>query len=720
MRYLMRPLAACGFAAALYVLLTALLTWPLVFSPGSVVPSDLGDPLLNTFLLSWNARVLPLTERWWNLPQFYPIPGVTAYSEHLLGLSVIATPVIALTGEPLLAYNVAFFLSFPLCALAAHWLCYVLTRRHDLGIVAGLAFGFAPYRMSQLAHVQVLSAYWMPLALAGLHLYFQRRRPWHLALFAGAWLLQALTCGYYLFYLSVLVGLWLLWFAVGRERWTDIARVLAAWAVAAAAMAPIAYGYFTHQRAYGLRRWPDEIQAFSADIASILKAPYNLRLWGWLDVVDRPESQLFPGITIVAVVCAGVVLAWTAAARSGVARLRAPRLLLLGAAVFAAVAATPLLFGPWKIDVFGLKLLSVGTPQKPFSVAVLLTTIALALHPSVRAGWRTRSPLAFYTLAAVAMWLFSLGPAPTLMNEPVLYKAPYSWLMLAPGVEGVRVPARFWVLATLCLAIGAALALRHVLSRWPTLVRIAPVVVGALVLVEGWPEPIRFEPPPDGRPVRARAVARLELPANPPHDSIVLYRAIDHRRPVLNGYSGYFAPHYWALQYLLEQHDPGVLGRLSAFGAIEVVVDHALDGGRGWRKFLSSQPEVELVHSDADSTTYRLRRGAAHQPLAHVDGAPVPIAGIRASLYQDLVGHMIDGDRITRWHTGGPQDPTNEIVLDLGQPREVHGWRSTSAGTSRTSRGCSSSRRPRTARPGRPHGAAAPRWSRSPRRSRNP
>jgi hypothetical protein len=56
-----------------------------------------------------------------------------------------------------------------------------------------------------------------------------------------------------------------------------------------------------------------------------------------------------------------------------------------------------------------------------------------------------------------------------------------------------------------------------------------------------------------------------------------------------------------------------------------------------------------------------------------VDGAPVPIAGIRASLYQDLVGHMIDGDRITRWHTGGPQDPTNEIVLDLGQPREVHG-----------------------------------------------
>ena len=37
--------------------------------------------------------------------------------------------------------------------------------------------------------------------------------------------------------------------------------------------------------------------AFSADVASVLKAPGNLRLWGWLDVVDHPESTLFPGIT---------------------------------------------------------------------------------------------------------------------------------------------------------------------------------------------------------------------------------------------------------------------------------------------------------------------------------------------------------------------------------------------------------------------------------------
>lgn len=668
-----RPVATFGLAVAVYVVLTAILTWPLVLRPGRIVPGDLGDPALNMFLLAWNARVLPLTERWWNLPQFYPVDGVTAYSEHLLGLSVITTPVFALTGNAVLAYNAAFFLSFVLCGIAAHLLGHVLTRRHAVSFVAGLAFAFAPYRMSQLSHIQVLSAYWMPIALAALHLFFQRRQARWIAVFAVAWLFQALSCGYYLFYLSALVGLWLIWFAVGRERWRDIATLLAGWAIAALAMAPIAYGYLKYQSAYGLRRWPDEIQAFSADIASVLKASDNLLLWGWLDVVDRPESQLFPGAAIIAVMVAGVTLAWAAAARTGATRLRAPRVLLASAVLFAAVAATPLLFGAWKVEVFGVTLLSVGTPQKPLSIAVLLAAVALALHPSVRTAWGRRSPLAFYTLATVAMWLFSLGPAPTLMNEPVLYKAPYAWLLMLPGVDGVRVPARFWVLGTLCLSIAGALALLQVIARWPKARVALPAAVSALVVLDGWPAQIRFEPPPAARPAHTRAVARLELPMRPPLDALTLYRAIEHRRPVLNGYSGYFAPHYWALQYLLEERDRRVLERLSALGAIEVVVNHEFDGGRRWRRFLEADPDVEVVHSEADYTAYRVPRGAAVRELETVEGDPLPVANITASLYQDLVGRMRDGDRVTRWHTGGPQRPGNELVVDLGGEREVRG-----------------------------------------------
>ena len=48
-------------AAAGYVLLTVAITWPLALHPGSRVPNDLGDSLLNMFLLAWDARELPFT-----------------------------------------------------------------------------------------------------------------------------------------------------------------------------------------------------------------------------------------------------------------------------------------------------------------------------------------------------------------------------------------------------------------------------------------------------------------------------------------------------------------------------------------------------------------------------------------------------------------------------------------------------------------------------------
>ena len=668
-----RSRAAFTLAAALYFLLAIVLTWPLALHPGSRVPNDLGDSLLNMFLLAWNAREVPFTAAWWNLPQFFPIPGVMAFSEHLLGLSLIATPVIWASGNVLLAYNVAFFLSFPLCAIGAHLLAWQVTRRHDVAVVAGLAYAFAPYRMAQLAHIQVLSSYWMPASLLGLHLFVERPRWGYVALFAVSWYLQALACGYYLFYLSVLVGLWLLWYAVGRIRWTDLARLLAGWGVAIAALVPVALGYVKYQEVYGLRRWPEEIEAFSADIASVLTAPGNLRLWGWLNVVERPESSIFPGATIVVVLLAGIVLAWVAAARAEGRRLRTPRLLLGGASAFAAVAAIPLIYGAVRLDLFGLRLLSIRTPHRPAAIAAALTAIGLALHPSVRAGWRRRSSLAFYSLAAIAMWLFSLGPAPTYMGARALGRGPYAWLMLMPGVEGVRVPARFWVLATLCLAVAASVALGYVIARAG---RLRPLVIGAaalLVVAEAWPTPMAFPSPPPLRPSSTTAVARLELPIVPGYDLSALYRAAYHQRPLINGYSGYFAPHYGALQELVVRRNPAVLTHLASFGELEVVVNHVEDGDGQSRLFLDGQPGAQVVQREPGYTVYRVPKSAGRIEMPRFATAALSLAGIEASTSQDRVANMTDGDLDSRWDTAGPQNPRHAMVLDLGARRAVEG-----------------------------------------------
>jgi len=668
-----RSIVAFGSWAVLYVLLTIALTWPLILHLPDRVPNDLGDSLLNVFLLAWNARELPLTERWWNLPQFHPIPGTMAFSEHLLGLSPITTPVILATGNGLLAYNLAFFLSFPLCALAAHLLGYELTKRHDVGVIAGLAYGFSPYRMSQLAHVQVLSSYWMPLALLGLHLYVRRRHPAALVLFAGAWYMQALACGYYLFYLSVLIGLWLLWFAVGRLPWRGLAAIAFAWGLAIAGLVPIALGYLRFGRMYGLKRWPDEIESFSGDVASLLSASGNLRLWGWLNVFYRAESAFFPGVALVSVILLGIWVAWSGAAREHVQRLRAPRLLLAVALVFGAVALTPVLFGPWRFDPAGIRLLSVSTPQKPLSVAVLLAAVALVLHPSIRAGWTRRSSLVFYSLAAVAMWLFALGPSPTFMGEPLLYKAPYAWLLMLPGVDGVRVPARFWALATLCLALAGGLAVGHIVARWRSLRVVLPGAVAALLLVEAWPEPVPLLRPPDHRPARTAAAARLEVPLGPASDVGALYRAAQHRLPVFNGYSGYFAPHYVALQDLLASRNPLVLDTVAAYGPVEVVVDHHGDPAGLWRAFVRGHPLAEVVEEREDYTIFGLRRAERGGAFPELEGRPVPVAALTASLEEERVEFMVDGDIVSRWDTAGPQGPGNAVVVDVGRAMELRG-----------------------------------------------
>src|SRR6188768_3194723 len=152
-----------------YLILAAAYTWPLPIRLNGV-PHDLGDPLLTTWLMWWSGTQggLPLTAHWWNAPIFYPAPGIFAFSENLLGFAPIAAPLTALTHQPLIGHNVAFIATIVLSALGAHFLAYTITRRHDASAIAGIAFAFAPYRLAQAPHIQVLASFWTPICLAAL------------------------------------------------------------------------------------------------------------------------------------------------------------------------------------------------------------------------------------------------------------------------------------------------------------------------------------------------------------------------------------------------------------------------------------------------------------------------------------------------------------------------------------------------------------------------
>jgi len=669
---------AAVLAVCLYTAITLGLTYPLVLHLATIVPSDLGDPLLNAWILWWNSQAAPLTAAWWNAPAFFPAPDTLVLSEHLFGLSLFTTPVILISGNAQLAYNLAFLLTFVLSATGAYALGFTLTKRHDAAFLAGLVYGFAPYRMAQFPHIQVLASFWMPLALVGLHKYVEDRRPRWLALFGGAVLLQGLTNGYYLLFFPILLGLWLLWFLPRDRRVATLAAIGGTFVAASLPIVPFLLHYRDVHERFGLRRGVDEMAHFSVDLTDFVHAFGSLSIWGRLLPSPGPEAEIFPGLTVVLLlIVAGFVWGRTRRPEDVPVRPLAPRAVRVPlaalAGLFTLVALSVIVLGPWRFEVAGL-LVSAQRLSRPVTQATYLWLLVILSGTALRRLFRAESPLVFYVAATLVVWILSLGPSPTLDGERVLYWAPYRWLTLLPGYSGLRVPARFAMLAMLCLAAAGGLALARLLPRLGRRGQIALVAAASIgVLADGWRlMPLERPPAPSILTAAAAAGAVLELPMGEvSYDVTAMYRGMAHRHPIVNGYSGYSPPHYDPMVLAVRQEDESVFTGLASLGLRHVVLNTGSDPDDTWRAYIERHPDLRFVREADGQRLYEITESAAAAMAA--PGPSLPIAGATASRWPDDVANMLDGKLETRWSTRGPQGPGDWVRIDLGGPREVGG-----------------------------------------------
>ena len=662
----------------IYCGITVLLTYPLILKMASVLPNDAGDPALNTWILWWNTQRMPFSTAWWNAPVFFPAPGVLSFSENLLGLSLIASPLYWLGAGPQTAYNIVFFLTFPLSAFSAYLLGYELTKRHDAAFIAGLLFGFAPYRIAHLPQIQSLASFPMPLALLGLHRYLRDPRPQWLALFAAAWFLQGICNGYYLLFFSVFAGMWVLWFANPLSRRRQFLAIACAWVIAAVPMLPLLLRYRAIHASFGFTRDFGTIRDFSADVASLLHATDHLALWGSLAVFRRPEGELFPGLTAVLLVVAGAVFLrrrgeGRAAHVSRWALIRWTLVVLTAAT--ALISASAVVIGPWRFEPFGVQLLSVANPIKPLTFSLALALLLAATSPALRRAYTRRSVIVFYAAAGFVMWLFSLGPVPTLMGQTVMHRGPYALLLFLPGFNTLRVPARFWMAVTVCLAIVGAIVFARLTENIGRLRLSAAGLVAFCILADTWMSAMPLADPPKPFAIFSCAPgtgAIMELPLGETYlDVAAMYRQMSHGRPLVNGYSGYFPPHYGALRFGLALRDHDVLTALAARGVTEIIVNREPDPDGKWDRYVASHPDAKLVCTDGDQSRYRLAAAQASFPQNNGDG-PLPIVVIHPTVNDAAVASMIDRDRTTRWESG-PQVERTAVNVGLDRVRTVTG-----------------------------------------------
>jgi hypothetical protein len=276
--------------------------------------------------------------------------------------------------------------------------------------------------------------------------------------------------------------------------------------------------------------------------------------------------------------------------------------------------------------------------------------------------------LAFYLLAALATWIFALGPDPTLMGQRALYRAPYSWLMLLPGVDGLRVPARFWMMTLACLSVVAALAVHRLEGRRRRTV-VALAIAG--LLMDGWPRRFPVVAAPPLRPSPQGVATRLDLPIGDFSDAGALYQQIFDPVPLYNGFSGYTPPHYEAMRAMVDARDGRILQILAARGTLGVVIDHARDADSALRAFVLAAPGATVDRMEPDWSSYRIPSSVEVPDVAGQSAAaPLEITAVRSSASSTPAAAAVDGDVDTIWN-GGPQRAAADFTIELREASRV-------------------------------------------------
>jgi hypothetical protein len=247
-----------------------IVTRPLVAQLGSSLPGDYGDPVFVSWVMGWvNDHVGRLNfDGFWTANIFFPERGTLAFSEHFVAQALMVLPVHWISGNVILAYNVAFFLTFVLTGLGAFLLARALTGSDAAGSVAAFVAAFNEYRLVyEVAHLHTLSIHWFLFALYALHRYFQSDRRRALAGAVVSLVLLNLSSVYYMAYCAPFVVFFSLVEMLRTGRWRSLRVWLELWAAAALGLVltlPFLLPYMDVQQRLGVRRALDEVILYSA------------------------------------------------------------------------------------------------------------------------------------------------------------------------------------------------------------------------------------------------------------------------------------------------------------------------------------------------------------------------------------------------------------------------------------------------------------------------
>ncbi|MBD3309186.1 hypothetical protein GF339_22460, partial [candidate division KSB3 bacterium] len=621
----------------LFTAVTVLFLFPLPLNLNQgLLAAQSGDPLLQIWVIQWNIHKLTTSlTNYFDANIFYPYPNTFAYHDHMFGVGLLGLPIYLLSHNPLLTYNCLLLISFVLSAYGMYLLCRDLTQNAHAALIAGLIFGFLPYRFAHLDHLNLLSIHWLPFCMLFLtRLFFLNSRKTAkiitlLALFWGCYLLQVLTSFNYLFMLTFALGIFILitlvvqWKILPKSNALHSPRKIGLFIVGVCLVGllllPFALPYFRAHREMGFQRTLQEAESLSARIQDYWVAPERNLLYGNITQTFKSQTSpfpreqiLFPGILPLILTFIGIVG-------------------ILGQSRFAA------------------------TPRK----SGLRTFLgSLRLHKqSSRIDVLRISYLSLLLIAG----LLSLGPTLTLGGKsiPLPYRLLYQFV---PGFNSMRVPARFGVLVFFAMAVLSAIGVaqfseyakrylwahNYRLKQLLTTTILAVIILLEYASVPGelstYPATLETIPPVyqwlAGQPGQLRIA---ELPADTAKANFeYAYYSTFHWQRLINGRSA-FIPTGTARLFAAMQHFPfpKTLTLLQTLGVHYVI----------WHADRTSQPLPENLPPG-----FQFSQSFGTDLVLTVPQAP--------ALWENS-GNFVEHALHVRYHTPAVMRPGNPVTLGL-------------------------------------------------------
>ena len=552
-------------ALAVYALLAAIFTYPLVFNMDRV--NGAGDPAVMVWSMAWISHALftePATLYGANF--FYPTPNALAYTDLLLPGALFTSPLYFATDNPLLSFNVLLLLTYVLSGYAT----FLLVRRLladksyviPAALFAGAIYTLSPYRYGHITQLNSMTTYFLPLILLFMHRYLEDgRRPIDLFVVGLFFCLNALSGLYYgVFAILMMASFYAIWLLLNRElpRFRDLLYGGPIFAVFGGVLLVLLYPYIA------LAGAGDHGRDIGTVIGGSLK-PQAL-------LTSVPESWL---------------LGWTPEAL-GVTHENG-------------------------LPVYELTLY-------PGLVATVLAVYALARR-------RTPGPSLLYALLGLTIFVFSLGPRITLagVDVPLPYYLLYEF---APGFGNLRVPARMWAIVMLCIAVLAGIGMRYLMEklggRKAILALAALSLVAALEFLPALPIDRYIDRgPPDLAPAysylaknASEASVVAEVPFASRQDAFRetprMYRSTYGWWNLVNGYASYFPEGYFETRNTLNTlPSPESLAKLEKLNVDYVIVhpeEYEADGmdGEAILRATEHEPSLVRVTGDEEAVLFRV------------------------------------------------------------------------------------------------------------------